>query len=201
MADQSDERTLDMMFEWLEPTPEGYKVEIVRGAIYMSPQRQTHWEIIADIYEQLRVRYPRKRIASDVRIDFPGHLNGFACDIAAFRPSAVKDDKGRWRYEDVQFVAEVISKDTAANDYGPKRETYALAEVPMYVIADPYKGKCHVHMHPEGGQYRSILIFDFGDEIDLSETFLGIKLVTREFPRDGRTTGDGAGEAAPTAER
>ncbi|MFE9096352.1 Uma2 family endonuclease [Streptomyces sp. NPDC007264] len=127
MAEQSEELTLDKMFEWLEPAPEGFKVEIVRGAIYMSPQRQTHWEIILDIVEQLRTRYPRNRIASDVRIDFPGRLNGFACDIATFKPHAVRDDKGRWRYQDVQFVAEVISKDTAANDYGPKRETYALA--------------------------------------------------------------------------
>ncbi|MFE9643551.1 Uma2 family endonuclease [Streptomyces sp. NPDC006365] len=185
MAEQSDELTLDRMFEWIEPAPEGIKVEIVRGAIYMSPQRQTHWEIIADIYEQLRVRYPRNRIASDVRIDFPGRLNGFASDVAAFRERAVKDDKGRWSYEDVQFVAEVISKDTAANDYGPKLDTYALAEVSMYVIADPYTGKCRVHTHPQGGQYRTTSIFDFGDEIDLSETFLGIKLITREFPREG----------------
>lgn len=28
MADSSDERTLDMMFEWLEPTPEGFKVDM-----------------------------------------------------------------------------------------------------------------------------------------------------------------------------
>jgi Uma2 family endonuclease len=204
MAEQSDELTLDKMFEWLEqmPVPEGIKVEIVRGAIYMSPQRQTHWEIILDLVEQLRTRYPRNRIASDVRIDFPGHLNGFASDVAAFRPDAVRDDKGRWRYQDVQFVAEVISKDTAANDYGPKRETYALAGVPMYVIADPYTGKCILHMHPESGEYRTISIFDFGAEINLSETFLGIKLVTKEFPREGAgKRGEAGGAAAPTAEQ
>ncbi|WP_443068537.1 hypothetical protein [Streptomyces sp. NBC_01267] len=33
MAGTSDERTLDMMFEWLEPTPEGIRVEIVEGNI------------------------------------------------------------------------------------------------------------------------------------------------------------------------
>lgn len=41
MADISDERTLDMMFEWLEPVPEGFKVEIVEGTVHMSPQRDT----------------------------------------------------------------------------------------------------------------------------------------------------------------
>lgn len=51
MADSSDERDLDSMFEWLEkmPVPEGFKTEIVGGHIFMSPQRDTHWEIILDI--------------------------------------------------------------------------------------------------------------------------------------------------------
>lgn len=109
------------------------------------------------------------------------------------------DDKSRWRYEDVEFIAEVISKDTAANDYGPKLETYALAHVPVYVIADPYTGECHVHMQPRGGQYRATLTLDFGDEIDLTDTPVGIKLFTDEFPREWKSAG--AAEKAPTPEQ
>ncbi|MBT2395536.1 Uma2 family endonuclease [Streptomyces sp. ISL-100] len=195
MADQS-ELTLDMMFELLErmPVPEGIKAEIVQGAIYMSPQRQTHWEIILDIVEQLRARYPRKRIASDVRIDFPGRLNGFASDVAAFKEDSVKDGNGRWRYQDVEFVAEVISKDTAGNDYGPKLDAYAVAGVPVYVIADPYTGECHLHTRPRDGKYRTALTFDFGDEIDLTGTLVGITLGTDEFPREQKK---GGATAAP----
>lgn len=185
MAEQSDERTLDMMFEWLEPAPEGYKVEIVQGAIYMSPQRQTHWRIILNIIVQLLARYPEERIASDVRVDFPGHLNGFASDVATFKEDAVQNDKGRWRYQDVEFIAEVISKDTAANDYGPKLEAYAAAGVPVYLIVDPYTSKCYLHARPKDDEYRANLTFDFGDEIDLADTPVGIKLTTDEFPREG----------------
>ncbi|MBA2949740.1 Uma2 family endonuclease [Streptomyces himalayensis] len=201
MAERIEELTLDDMFAWLERShvPEGIKVEIVRGAVYMSPQRQTHWEIIADIYEQLRARYPRQRTASDVRIDFPGHLNGFASDVAAFKEGARKDAKGRWRYQDVEFVAEVISKDTAANDYGPKLETYAAAGVPVYVIADPYTGECHVHTRPKDGRYRADLTFDFGDEIDLTDTPVGIKLATNEFPREQQGGAADTGTAAGTS--
>lgn len=63
MAEADDEPTLDTMFEWLEamPVPEGFRAEVVGGNIYMSPQRHTHWEIIAAVYEQLRTRYPRQR--------------------------------------------------------------------------------------------------------------------------------------------
>ncbi|WP_405685626.1 Uma2 family endonuclease [Streptomyces sp. NBC_00057] len=184
MADSSDERTLDMMFEWLEPTPEGFKVEIVEGNIYMSPQRDTHWEVIFDIVEQLRARYPRQRLKSDVRIDFPGRLNGFASDVVALAEDATKDSKGRWRYQDIEFVAEVISKDTAANDYGAKKATYATAGVPVYVIVDPYTGTWHLHTLPKDDEYRSVLSLDFGTPIDLTATLVGLTLETGEFPRD-----------------
>jgi Uma2 family endonuclease len=186
MAESSGERTLDTMFEWLEkmPVPEGTKVEIVGGNIFMSPQRRTHWQIIADIYEQLRAQYPRQRLMSDVRIDFPGHLNGFASDVAALAEGFEPDDKGRLRYQDVEFVAEVISKDTGRNDYEPKKAAYAAAEVPVYLIVDPYTGRWHLHTLPKDGEYRGEISLDFGYEIDLTETVVGLVLKTDEFPRD-----------------
>ncbi|AJP03175.1 hypothetical protein TU94_18540 [Streptomyces cyaneogriseus subsp. noncyanogenus] len=186
MADESGELTLDVMFEWLEkmPVPEGYKVEIVGGNIFMSPQRQTHFEIILGILEQVRAKYPRNRLASDVRIDFPGRLNGFACDVAAFADRSVKDDKGRWRHQDVEFVAEVISKDTAANDYGPKKTAYAQARVPVYLVADPYEATCHVYTQPRQEDYATETKVLFGEDIDLTGTVVGLVLKTDGFPRD-----------------
>ncbi|MFJ4838143.1 Uma2 family endonuclease [Streptomyces sp. NPDC088746] len=184
MADTSDERTLDMMFEWLEPTPEGFKVEIVEGNVYLSPQRGTHWQIILDIIEQLRSGYSRKRLMSDVRIDFPGRLNGFASDVVALSAEAAPDAKNHWRYQDIEFVVEVISKDTAANDYGSKKATYATASVPVYLIVDPYTGTWHLHTIPKDDEYRSVLSLDFGTPVDLTATVVGLTLETSDFPRD-----------------
>ncbi|MET8452885.1 hypothetical protein [Streptomyces sp. NPDC005209] len=48
----------------------------------------------------------------------PGHQNGFCPDVAKLRDGATKDEEGRWRYEGVEFVAEVISAGTAQNDHG-----------------------------------------------------------------------------------
>ncbi|WGP11837.1 Uma2 family endonuclease [Streptomyces sp. SH5] len=184
MADTSDERTLDEMFEWLEPTPEGFKVEIVEGNVYMSPQRDTHWEITFDILEQLRTTYERRQLKTDVRIDLPGHLNGFASDVVALSPDAVKGEDGRWRYQDIEFVAEVISKATAANDYGIKKAVYATAGVPVYLIVDPYTGTWHLHTLPKEDEYRSVLSLDFGTPVDLTSTVVGLTLATDAFPRD-----------------
>ncbi|MFJ9726265.1 Uma2 family endonuclease [Streptomyces sp. NPDC101209] len=184
MADDSGELTLDQLFESLErTTPEGYKVEIVEGGIFMTPQRDTHWEIILDIVEQLRTKYPRRRVKSDVRIDYPGHLNGFATDVTLVSEDAEKDEKGLWSYQDVDFVAEVISRGTAHNDYGPKKTAYAVAEVPVYLIADPYQGKCHLFTQPKDGDYVSETTVSFGGDVDLTVTDLGLTLKTDEFPR------------------
>lgn len=127
MAESDNTTTLDEMFERLEkmPVPEGYKVEIVEGTVFMSPQRDTHWEIILDFVEQLRVKYPRQRVKSDVRIDYPGHLNGFATDVTVMAEGAARTEDGRWDCGEVEFVAEVVSRGTAANDYGPKKAAYA----------------------------------------------------------------------------
>ncbi|MGA5314702.1 Uma2 family endonuclease [Streptomyces pseudogriseolus] len=185
MAESGDELTLDMMFEWLEkmPVPEGYKAEIVGGHVFMTPQRDTHWDIIADIYDQLRAENPRKRLKSDVRIDYPGHLNGFASDVTLLAEGAAKNDKGRWRCEDVVFVAEVISQKTADNGYGPKKDAYATAGVPVYLIVDPYTAEWHLHTLPQDGVYHAVVSFPFGQEVDLTRTAVGLVLKTDEFPR------------------
>lgn len=186
MADANTKR-LDEWFERLErmPVPEGYKVEIVGGNVHMTPQRDTHWVIIRRIVRALEDRFGMKvKAFSDVRIDFPGHENGFCPDVALLKDSAKKDETGHWRYQDVVFVAEVISKGTAANDYGSKRFAYAEAEVPLYVIADPYQGRCHVYTDPKRGDYDEPTKVDFGKDIDLTGTVVDLVLKTDDFPRD-----------------
>ncbi|MBW1601350.1 Uma2 family endonuclease [Streptomyces sp. JJ66] len=185
MAD-GDDLSLDELFERLErmPVPEGYKVEIVEGIVYMSPQRPNHWDLIFEISSQLDARYARKRIKSDVRIDFPGHQNGFASDVTVLREGVAITPSARYRHEDVEFVAEVISKGTGANDYGPKNRAYAAAGVPVYLIVDPYAGRCHVYTQPKDVGYGSQLTIDFGIDIDLTDTVVGITLTTDAFARD-----------------
>ncbi|QKW28095.1 Uma2 family endonuclease [Streptomyces seoulensis] len=186
MAESDNTRWLDDMFERLEkmPVPEGFKVEIVEGTVYMSPQRNAHWQIILTLIKVLMGRFGTDvQMVSDVRIDFPGHRNGLAPDVAKLRDGAAPDAKGRWSPGDVEFVAEVISKDTARNDYGPKKTAYALAEVPVYLIVDPYLGKCRLFTQPKDGDYLTDTAVTFGGEVDMT-TSLGLTLKTDDFLRD-----------------
>jgi Uma2 family endonuclease len=86
------------------------------------------------------------------------------------------------------FVAEVISRDTAAKDFGPKKAGYAHTGVPAYLIADPYQRRCHLCTQPtknEKDRFRSDYEVDltvrYGQPIDLSETPAEIELDTEEF--------------------
>ncbi|MGW1806607.1 Uma2 family endonuclease [Streptomyces sp. NPDC002078] len=186
MADENA-TYLDQWFERFErmPVPEGYKVEIVGGNVFMTPQRDIHWETIRHIIWALEDRFGRRaRIFTDVRIDFPGPKNGFCPDVAKMREGAAKDDEGRWRYEDIEFVAEVISKGTAHNDYGPKKTAYAVAEIPVYLIADPYQGRCYVYTEPKKGEYTCELRVNYGTDVDMTTTPLRLTFKTGELPRD-----------------
>ncbi|MES4886591.1 Uma2 family endonuclease [Streptomyces sp. NPDC096012] len=188
MADaDANTEALDELFERLErmPVPEGFKVEIVGGYVFRAPQRDTHWTIIRRIVRALEDRFGMDvKAFSDVRIDFPGDENGFCPDVALLKDTAEKDDTGHWRHQDVEFVAEVISKGTAFNDYGPKKAAYAEAEVPLYLIADPYRGRCFIHSDPKDGTYTTETRVDFGTDLDLTGTVLDLVLATGAFPRD-----------------
>ncbi|MFV0135209.1 Uma2 family endonuclease [Streptomyces sp. HMX87] len=185
MADDNAQR-LDQWFELIERmVPEGCKAEVVEGAVHMVPQRDTHFEITRRIIRALEDSFGMDvLVRSDVRIDFPGFQNGFCPDVMKLRDGAKRDPERGWCHEDVEFVAEVISRGTGMNDYGPKKAAYAEAGVPVYLIADPYQGRCHVFTDPKNGDYRSVSRFDFGERIDLTHTLPGLTLDTGPFPRD-----------------
>ncbi|MFF4157527.1 Uma2 family endonuclease [Streptomyces sp. NPDC001678] len=185
MAD-SGEPSLDEMFELLyEIVPEGYKAEIVGGAIQMSPQRHTHSAIIRAVLRQLEARFGEESLIElDVRLDLPGYGNAFCPDLYKLSDGAKMDRKGNWRYGDAEFVLEVISRATADNDYGKKKDAYAAGGIPVYLIADSYTGQCHLYTLPEDGKYRESVTTDFGVPVDLTGTALGVTLSTDRFPRD-----------------
>ncbi|MDI3388143.1 Uma2 family endonuclease [Streptomyces sp. B-S-A8] len=177
---------LDELFDVIEQgIPEGYKAEVVEGAIHAVPQRDSHWQITLLILRAVDAGFGRATLVmSDVRIDFPGFLNGFCPDVAKLRDDAEPDRDGRWRHQDVEFIAEVVSPGTGLNDHGPKKGAYAAAEVPVYLIADPYAGRCHICTRPKNGEYRTESKADFGDKVDLTHTPLGLTIDTAKFPRD-----------------
>jgi Uma2 family endonuclease len=127
------------------------------------------------------------RILSDVRIDFPGFLNGFAPDLALVVEGAQstvgENGEHRYQYQDVEITAEVVSKSSRRTDYEVKRTTYAGAGVPVYVIADPIKALVTVYSEPKDGVYQMINTHHFGTKFTVPHDE-GIAVDTTDWPRD-----------------
>lgn len=49
---------------------------------------------------------------------------------------------------------------TRRQRYGPKKDAFAAAGVPVYLIVDPYTGTWHLHTLPKDGEYRGVLKTD-----------------------------------------
>ncbi|MFI9393593.1 Uma2 family endonuclease [Streptomyces bauhiniae] len=178
--------TLDDWFTRLEamPVPEGYKAEIIEGTVQLTSRGDSQWAITADLYEQLRTRYPRARLKSGARLDLPGPLNSYAPDLMLLAESAERTAAGLWRCAEVEFAAEVLPLDTVDPAHGPKEAAYALAEVPVYLVVDPRQGRCHAYSKPKKDEYAVRLTVTFGADLNLTGTPVGLSLKTHDFPRD-----------------
>lgn len=177
--------TLDEMFELIEAmnVPEDYRAEIIEGEIVLNPQRATHATIIRLLADDLaKARGRMAPILWDVRIDFPGTLNGFAPDLALAAPEAKALPNGSYRYQDIELVAEVVSQSSRRDDYGAKLEVYASAGAPVYLLADPKLGFTHVNFQPKKGAYSDVLTYAFGQVFTLPGS--GIRIDTTDWPRD-----------------
>ncbi|MFC4512787.1 MULTISPECIES: Uma2 family endonuclease [Streptomyces] len=199
VGDEGVDEELEEMFELLyAATPEGYKSEIVGGAICMVPKADAYWDVVSDVLYQLRDLLGQERqIKHEVRLDLPGYRNAFAPALYVMAAGAERDERGNWRHQDVEFVLEVIRQGTADYDYGRKRDAYAVGEVPVYLIADPYTGRCHLHTLPQDGEYRSCLAVGFGDPIDLTHTAVGVVLTVGESGREPTASSGGGAKRPP----
>jgi Uma2 family endonuclease len=190
-TDEDDMMGLDEMFEYIEDghnPPPGFKVQIIEGAIVMSPQRDVHALVIIEILIAIREVLGRKaKLLFDVRLDVPGWRNGFAPDVMLIRNDAGKLPNGSYRYQDARLVVEVVSRSSRKDDYGHKLEAYALGEIPTYVVADPKLGTVEVHTLPrvisDGvAEYGETHRYRFGDSFVLQDPEVTID--TADWPRD-----------------
>jgi Uma2 family endonuclease len=182
---------LDEMFAAIEAagTPEGYRWQIVEGQVVMSPQRDVHSHLIRFLIHPVEDLIGRDslRVLTDVRVDFPGYLNGFAPDmtlvVEGAQPTVGENGEERYGYQDLEIAAEVVSKSSRRTDYGVKLSTYAEAGVPVYVIADPIKALVTVYSEPVEGVYQMINTHHFGAKLSIPYGD-GIVIDTAVWPRD-----------------
>lgn len=177
LPDSAPEDILDA-FEELG-VPEGYRAELIEGEIVVSPPGDgEHDDIVIDIGEQIRAN-------ASVRLFTRGNKglavgkdrlipDGTVAPPYHFRPH------GSWApVEGVEMVIEVTSG-RGARDRQQKRQAYAKADIPLYLLIDRMAREAVLFSTSADGEYHAQLRQPFGKGLDLPAPF-SFTLDTAEF--------------------
>ena len=162
---------------------DGYKAEIIRGNIVMSPWSQGYYlDVMELVCDQLRPHLPEgHRITyGPFLYVFPGSERAYGPDIQVAERRASRTTSNHLDGEALSFVAELTSSATRDDDLTDKVETYARAGVPVYLILDMQEQKATVLWEPADQGYRARCSKPFGEKIDIPAPF-GCSLDTTGF--------------------
>ncbi|MER5208583.1 Uma2 family endonuclease [Streptomyces sp. NPDC002825] len=165
--------------------PDGYRVEITEGKIIMTPQGRDQWRVILKAAPQIEQQLAdHGEILSDVMIDFPSSLYGYAPDLAIVAAGSQLNSRGRFEWHTLEAVLEVVSKSTRDNGFEKKFRMYAECGIPLYVIIDPSENVCTIHSKPaRTGVYTERETIPFGEDLVLPLEGREIVVKTDGFPR------------------
>ncbi|MDA0565392.1 Uma2 family endonuclease [Streptomonospora sp. S1-112] len=170
--------------------PEGFKVEILGGRIYVSAAPVPRHNFITD----LMVERLLGKLAGDRRPSNAGY--GIARDVEkgdfAIPDLIVASRAAMNRMEplipagEIDLVGEVVSRNNPYKDLEVLPDLYAEWSIPMYLVVDPRKGEIALYSEPRGtasGGYGRLRRLRFGDVVELVPPLEGLRIETSEFPR------------------
>ncbi|TDP97139.1 Uma2 family endonuclease [Labedaea rhizosphaerae] len=145
--------TLDDVLALPDDSETGQRVELVGGGLLVSPIGNfRHQRLIGDAYSALRNAAPRHLEATvELNVQMP-HGQLLIPDFTVVRR---RDFDGvLFPVEDVVLVGEVISPTGRTQDKVLKRDLYAKAGVPFYLLVDPEtKPVCLTLLALDGDEY------------------------------------------------
>ncbi|MFF4171057.1 Uma2 family endonuclease [Streptomyces sp. NPDC001744] len=167
--------------------PKGYRVESTDGKIIMTPRGESRPDVLIEAAPQIKKQLAgHGKALSDVMIDFPSSLYGYAPHLAIIAPGSERNRRGRFEWHSLEAVLEIISLSTRDNDFEKKLRMYAECAIPLYVIIDPSENVCTVHSGPaRTGVYAGRETIPFGEDLVLPLEGREIIVRTDGFPRSG----------------
>ncbi|MEV7089611.1 Uma2 family endonuclease [Streptomyces sp. NPDC093085] len=183
--DSGDPRRFEELCTALDElnVPDGFKAEIIRGNIVVSPWSKAYYLDVMDlICDQLRPHLPDgHRISSAPALYvFPGVERGYGPDIHVADRRTRRTESRRLDGEGLSLVAELTSPSTRDVDLVDKVESYGRAGVPVYLLLDMEEDSATVYWSPTSRGYASHLTVPFGKELRLPAPF-GCVLDTTGF--------------------
>ncbi|MEJ2855145.1 MULTISPECIES: Uma2 family endonuclease [unclassified Saccharothrix] len=151
------------------PEDSSQRVELVDGSLIVSPLgTRRHQRLIGGIYKALDGACPPGHEATiELNVGMPGG-NLFIPD---FTVTTSPEAEGLLcPAEDLLLVGEVLSPSTRFKDYGIKRQRYAAAGVPFYLLVEP-TGPVATMFELENGEY-----------VETARSEAGVLKLERPFP-------------------
>lgn len=164
--------------------PEGLHVELINGRVIvtLAPDGD-HDENVMFVGDRIRARFPELRMYQERGLAVPAYRVGRARVDGAVAPAGYFRGQPSWSdASGVLMILEVTSgrEDDAEVDRTEKRDAYAQAGLPVYLLIDRHRGEAVVHWEPEGGRYLHESRTVFGSKLPLPEPF-GFDLDTSEL--------------------
>jgi Uma2 family endonuclease len=154
-------------------TPDGYKAELIRGKIVVSPWSKLRYlRPMRSLRTQLEAHAPEGHVTetSPFLFVFPSTGRGFGPDLFVADESAF-DDEGR--HADgaaLSLVAELTSDSTKDADWLDKLDTYGRL-VPVYLLLDMQVEEISAFWDPSPKGYRSRTNVPFGRPLRVPAPF------------------------------
>ncbi|GAA2335123.1 Uma2 family endonuclease [Streptomyces cuspidosporus] len=154
--------------------PDGYRAEIIRGSIVVSPWSQGYYApIIWAICEHLQPFAPEghKAASTPYLFTFPASERAYGPDVYVADASAFRTRSRYIEGEALSLVAELTSIATRANDLSDKAEVYGKSGVPVYLLLDMQNETTTVFWTPSSRGYVSHLTVPFGEKVHIPAPF------------------------------
>ncbi|MBW1599052.1 Uma2 family endonuclease [Streptomyces sp. JJ38] len=162
--------------------PEGFKAEIIKGKIVVSPWSLLRYALPMDnLREQLAPRAPtgHRAMTAPFLFRFSSAKRAFGPDLYVVDEEAFRAPGNVAMGAALSLVAELTSPSTREDDWQDKLETYGR-QVPVYLLVDMQEEELTVFWDPSGRGYRSRTTVPFGEPVTVPEPF-GLELDTTAF--------------------
>ncbi|MFC3573717.1 Uma2 family endonuclease [Streptomyces yaanensis] len=175
------EELLDLLDEL--HVPDGYKAEIIRGSIVLSPWSKGYYTpVMKSVCNQLEPYLPEGHVIERTPqlFVFPGVERGYGPDIHAAHERVYGTTSSRLDGEGLSFVAELTSTSTRDEDLTDKAKTYGQVGVPIYLVLDMQEEQAFVYGSPSPRGYEVRFSKPFGEKLYIPDPF-GCELDTNGF--------------------
>ncbi|HZG02269.1 MAG TPA: Uma2 family endonuclease [Streptomyces sp.] len=172
-------------FEQIARTvPETVRLEFINGKLEVKPVPDgDHDEITMWLLRQCIQQRPELNLYPERGLKIEKYRDGRARPDGSLAPEGTFSGQGEWAEPDgVLMTVEVTSYDADTNqrDRVEKRDGYAAAGIPVYLLIDRDDHSVTVHSDPEGGTYRSRTTRPYGAVVEIPEP-VGIRLATEKL--------------------